>query len=60
MEAAIEQKVCTNSRCYACGSLVYAVEKKKTANHVSCFLFFFHFENLFLGLSFQLFSLSNL
>lgn len=40
MEILIERIVCTNSRCYACGSLVYAVEKKKTTNHIyhsSCF-----------------------
>ncbi|CAF3535008.1 unnamed protein product [Rotaria sp. Silwood1] len=34
METLIEGIVSTNSKCYACGSLVYAVEKKKTTNHV--------------------------
>jgi len=34
METLIERSVCTNTRCYTCGALVYAVEKKKTANHV--------------------------
>jgi hypothetical protein len=34
MEKLIERFVCNNTRCYTCGGLVYAVEKKKTTNHV--------------------------
>jgi LIM domain len=34
MESAIEQSVFNNTRCYTCGALVYAVEKKMTSNHV--------------------------
>ncbi|CAF2940079.1 unnamed protein product [Rotaria sp. Silwood2] len=34
METAIERFVSTNTKCYACGALVYAVEKKKTTNNI--------------------------
>ena len=34
MESVIEQSVFNNTRCYTCGALVYAVEKKMTSNHV--------------------------
>ncbi|CAF3671368.1 unnamed protein product [Rotaria sordida] len=34
METLMERLVSTNTKCYACGALVYAVEKKKTANHI--------------------------
>ncbi|CAF1041749.1 unnamed protein product [Adineta steineri] len=34
MEILIENTVWANTRCFACGALVYDVEKKKTANHI--------------------------
>jgi hypothetical protein len=34
MEKIIERFVSSTTRCYGCGGLVYAVEQKKTANHV--------------------------
>lgn len=37
MENMIEQTISNNSRCYTCGGLVYAVEKKRTTNHVRLF-----------------------
>jgi len=35
MDKLIERAVGTNTRCYTCGGLVYAVEKKQTTNHVN-------------------------
>jgi hypothetical protein len=34
MATLFEQSISQNTRCFACGSLVYAVEKKLTTNHV--------------------------
>jgi hypothetical protein len=39
MATLFEQLINHNNKCFACGSLVYAVEKKMTTNHVNlCFL----------------------
>ncbi len=38
MSTLFEQSLSQNTRCFACGSLVYAVEKKLTTNHVSLFI----------------------
>jgi hypothetical protein len=35
MDKLIERAVGNNTRCYTCGGLVYAVEKKQTTNHVN-------------------------
>jgi hypothetical protein len=39
MTALFEQSINLNTRCFACGSLVYAVEKKLTTNHVNILVF---------------------
>ena len=38
MSTLFEQSLSHNTRCFACGSLVYAVEKKLTTNHVNSFV----------------------
>jgi hypothetical protein len=38
MATLFEQSINHNTRCFACGSLVYAVEKKMTTHHVNILL----------------------
>lgn len=54
MATLFEQSANYNTRCFACGSLVYAVEKKLTTNHVNvCFSILYNIEkkSFFIGLS---------
>ncbi len=47
MSTLFEQSLSQNTRCFACGSLVYAVEKKLTTNHVNLFISVIKKKNFF-------------